>query len=161
MTRIRLSPRAFAGIFFVIALCNSATAAAADYNPIPEGWNIKIGLPGTLSVGAEVCTQSGNCQYIGDKIVGFTIGGSPVGGIQGCSSQPDADPCLRARIPVEVIAASPSGSVIVRLKGRNYAVGGVQWYKQEPDGSYIGGPVCVTYNGASLPMQLYLHGWPR
>lgn len=126
-----------------------------SYDPIPEAWNIKIGLPGTLSVGAEYCTQSGECQYVGDDIAGFRIGSTTVGGIQGCQAMPDAKPCLKARIPVEVLASSPAGSVIVRMKGRNYAVSGLQWDKREPDGSFIGGPVSVTFQGVSLPLQLY------
>jgi hypothetical protein len=144
------------GSLLAAGICS--TGLAADYNPIPEGWSIKIGLPGTLSVGAEYCTQMGQCKYVGDDIVGFSIGGSPVGGIQGCQSLPDAEPCLKARIPVQVLAASPAGSVIVRLNGRNYAVSGNQWYKREPDGHFIGGPVSVIQNGVSVPLWLYLHG---
>lgn len=143
-----------AGLFLVGI---SPSAIADDYNPIPAGWNIKIGLPGTLSVGAEYCTQSGKCQWVGDDIVGFSIGGTAVGGIQGCQGMPDASPCLKARVPVEVLAASPNGSVIVRLRGKNYAVSGVQWFKREPDGSFIGGPVSVVYQGASIPLQIYLN----
>lgn len=127
-----------------------------SYDPIPPAWNIKIGLPGVLSVGAEYCTESGKCKLVGNDIVGFTIGGTPVGGIQGCQAMPDAEPCLKARIPVEVLAASRSGSVIVRLHGKNYGVGGTRWYKKEPDGSYIGGPVSVFSNGVSMPLHMYL-----
>jgi hypothetical protein len=118
-----------------------------SYDPIPEGWNIKIGLPGTLSVGAEYCTQSGNCQYVGEGNVGL---------IQACQETPDAESCLKARVPVQVLASSPNGSVIVRLNGRNYGVSGVQWEHREPDGSSIGGPVSVIYQGASIPLRL---GW--
>jgi hypothetical protein len=118
-----------------------------SYDPIPEAWNIKIGLPGTLSVGAEYCTQSGNCQYVGE-------GNDEL--MQVCQETPDAEPCLRARVPVQVLASSPNGSVIVRLNGRNYGVGGVQWEHREPDGSSIGGPVSVIYHGVSIPLRL---GW--
>lgn len=127
-----------------------------SYDPIPPAWNIKIGLPGELSVGSEYCTESGKCEFVGNDIVGFTIGGTPVGGIQGCQAMPDAEPCLKARIPVEVLAASRSGSVIVRLYGKNYGVGGTSWYKKKPDGSYIGGPVSVSYKGVSMPLHMYL-----
>jgi hypothetical protein len=131
---------------------------ASDYDPIPPGWSIKINLRGTLSVGAEYCTQMGQCKYVGDDIDGFSIGGTPVGGIQGCQSLPDAEPCLRARIPVFVLAASEAGSIIVRLNGKNYAVGGTQWYKREPDGRCIGGPVSVVNHGVNIPASLFLHG---
>jgi hypothetical protein len=134
---------------------------SADYDPIPKGWSIKIDLPGTLSVGAEYCTQLGKCQVVGDDIVGFTIGGTPVRGVQGCQSMRDAEPCMKARIPVQVLAASPAGSVIVRLKGRNYAVGGLQWSKRAPDGSFIGGPVSVISQGVSVPLQMYRSPIPR
>lgn len=144
--------RILAGILLVIG---TSSAMAEDYNPIPKGWDIKIGLPGTLSVGAEYCTQMGKCVYVGDDIKGFTIGRTAVGGIQGCQQMPNAEPCLRARIHVDVLAASPTGSVIVRLKGKNYAVSGVQWTKREPDGSFIGGPVSVIDQGVSVPLQMY------
>ena len=131
---------------------NAAPDAPAEppnssYDPIPEGWSIKIGLPGTLSVGAEYCTQSGKCQIVGGRNVGL---------LQECQETPDAEPCLKARIPVEVLASSPNGSVIVRLNGQNYAVGGPQWEHREPDGSFIGGPVSVIYQGANMPLRL---GW--
>lgn len=138
-----------------IAAVQAAPPEAKSYDPIPAAWSIKIGLSGMLSVGAEYCTQSGQCKYVGDNIVGFTIGNTPVGGIQGCQAMPDAEPCLKARIPVDVLAASPAGSVIVRLNGRNYAVSGLQWYKREPDGSFIGGPVSVISHGAVIPLQMY------
>lgn len=117
-----------------------------SYDPIPAGWNIKIGLPGTLSVGAEYCTQSGECQIVGYDIEHL---------ISACQGTPDAEPCLKARIPVEVLASNLNGSIIVRLKGRNYAVGGTQWDEREPDGSFIGGPVSVIYQGVNIPLQLY------
>jgi hypothetical protein len=149
----------FTGLLLIVG--TSSSAVAEDYDPIPKGWSIKIGLPGTLSVGAQYCTQMGKCQVVGDDIVGFTIGGTAVGGVQGCQSMPDAEPCLKARIPVEVLAASPAGSVIVRLKGRNYAVSGVQWYKREPNGTLIGGPVSVISQGVSVPLQMYKPTMPR
>lgn len=132
-----------------------------SYDPIPPGWNIKIGLPGTLSVGAQYCTEFGKCKFVGDDIVGLTIGGTAVGGVQGCQQMPDAEPCLKARIPVEVLAMASTGVPIVRLNGINYAVSGMNWYKKEPDGSYIGGPVSVIYQGVSLPLQMYHPTFPR
>jgi len=124
-----------------------ASTEPSSYDPIPGGWNIKIDLPGTLSVGAEYCTQSGNCQYVGQGNIGL---------LQVCQETPDAGACLKARVPVQVLASSPNGSVIVRLNGRNYGVAGVQWEHREPDGSSIGGPVSVIYQGASIPLRL---GW--
>jgi len=118
-----------------------------SYDPIPPAWNIKIGLPGTLAVGAEYCTQSGKCDVVGR-------------GLQGCPVMSDAEPCLKARIPVQVLAASRTGVAIVRFHGNNYAVGGLTWYKKEPDGSYIGGPVSVIYQGVSMPFQMYLQQIP-
>lgn len=126
-----------------------------SYDPLPPGWNIKIGLPGTLSVGARYCTESGKCEIVGDDIVGFTVGGTAVGGVQGCQDMPDAELCLKARIPVEILAVARTGVPIVRLKGINYVVSGTSWYKREPDGSYIGGPVSVISQGISIPLWMY------
>lgn len=134
----------------------SKSSIPDSYDPIPEAWNIKIGLPGTLSVGADYCTQSGQCKTVGSDIVGFKVGETAIGGIQGCGEHRDAAVCLNARVPVEVIAASPQGSVIVRLEGRNYAVSGMEWYKKESDGSFIGGPISVIDHGASIPLRIYL-----
>ena len=134
----------------------SSTANDKSYDPIPPAWNIKIGLPGVLSVGAAYCTEFGKCERVGNDIVGFNIGGTAVGGVQGCQAMPDAEPCIKARIPVEVLAASHTGSVIVRLHEKNYAVGGMNWYKHEPDGTFIGGPVSVIYQGVSMPLHMYL-----
>jgi len=147
----------------VLNSVKSAPRSAANeksYDPIPSGWNIRIDLPGTLSVGAKYCTESGKCKVVGDDIVGFTVGGTPIGGVQGCSSHPpEFEPCQKAKIPVEVLAGASTGVVIIRLKGINYAVsaeGVGSWVKREPDGSYIGGPVSVNYQGASMPLQMYL-----
>jgi hypothetical protein len=151
---MKITRDVFLGSCLVVGISDSVSAA--DYDPIPPAWNIRIGLPGTLSVGAEYCTRLGECKYVGDDIVGFTIGGVAVGGIQGCQGMPNAAPCQKAKIPVDVLAASPSGSVIVRLNGRNYAVAGVSWYKREPNGSLIGGPVSVIYQGVSIPLNCYM-----
>jgi hypothetical protein len=37
-------------------------------------------------------------------------------------------------------------------------VGGLTWSQERPDGSSIGGPVSVIYNGETLPLQLALLG---
>ena len=135
-------------------------AAAGSYEPIPKGWNIKIGLPGKLSVGAEYCTALGECRTVGDDIVGFSIGGTPVGGVEGCSSMLGdggtiPEPCLKAEILVEVLASNSNGVAIVRLNRKNYAVGGGGWYRRTADGSFVGGPVSVVYQGISMPLQIY------
>lgn len=139
----------------LLAAGMSLSAKAGDYEPTPTGWDIRIDLPGVLSVGAEYCTALGKCQTVGDNIVGFSVGGTAVGGVQGCQMMPESEPCIKAEIHVQVLAATHYGSAIVRLNGRNYAVGGLQWHKQEPDGSYIGGPVSVLYQGASIPIMIY------
>jgi hypothetical protein len=111
----------------------SVSALANDYNPIPKSWNIKIDLPGILSVGAEYCTESGVCRF--------------VGAAQDCVSEPPPpqDPCRKTGVPlgsnrvsrkvchpsaapviemtVYVMAESPAGSVIIRVQNKNYATG--------------------------------------
>lgn len=109
----------FAGL--LVILCGMSSVRAKDYDPLPKAWNIKIDLPGMLLVGAEYCTQMGKCAIVGDDIVGFNIRGTAIGGVQGCQMTPNAEPCVKARIPVSVLVMSPAGSVIVRLKGANYA----------------------------------------
>ena len=128
---------------------------ADDYDPIPPAWSIKIGLPGLLSVGAQYCTQSGKCTVVGSEIEGFTVGGSKIGGIQGCQMQPDLEPCETAKIPVEVLAMSKNGSAIIRLNNKNYGVGGNNWYKKRQDGEYNGGPILVISNGIRIPLHMY------
>ncbi len=143
------------------AACATLAAApilAADYDPIPKAWTTRIDRPGWLSVGAEYCTQSGKCRWVGDDMAGATIGGQAVSGLQACQQLPDAAPCVQARLPVHVLAASPAGVVIVRLAGKNYAVSGTDWYKKLPDGSTIGGPVVVVDGATSLPLQLWMEG---
>jgi hypothetical protein len=145
--------RILAGLLLVMGM--SSYVMAGVYDKIPKGWN-KIGLPGTLSVGAEYCPDyNGNrCLAVGNDIVGFNVGGTAIGGIQGCQMMPETEVCQQARIPVEVIAGS-GGHAIVRLNGKNYAVNGLVWSKQESDGSFIGGPVSVIYQGVSIPLQMY------
>jgi hypothetical protein len=49
---------------------------------------------------------------------------------------------------------STSGSVLVRLAGKNYAVSGTQWYKKLADGSMVGGPIMIDENGSSTPLWM-------
>jgi hypothetical protein len=121
----------------------SLSVLAHGYNPLPKAWNIKVGLAGTLDVGAEYCTESGRCQQVGNDIVGLSIGGSPVGGIQGCLSMPRAPACLNARIPVEVLVATDLGNAIVRLKGKNYSA--------TPSTN-----VSVIYRGVNISLNTWL-----
>lgn len=85
-----------------------------SYDPIPPGWNRKIGLPGTLDVGVEYCTQSGQCKTV------------------------------KAKMPVEVLASAPTGTVIVRIEGKNYGLGN------------FGNGVEVSYQGVSMSLMEYL-----
>jgi hypothetical protein len=148
---------------FVMKLAKSALLALAlsaavplsslanDYNPIPKGWNIKIELPGILSVGAEYCTQSGVCHF--------------VGAAQDCTVEPPApqDPCHKTGVPlgsncvprkvcqlsaasgvempVYVLAESQAGSVIVRVQNKNYAT---------PKDH-----VSVVFHGVRIPLMKY------
>lgn len=137
------------------------TTNEKSYDPIPPAWNIKIGLPGILSAGARYCTEFGKCEVVGNDIVGLTIDGNAVDGVKGCQLMPDADPCLKARIPVEILAESPSGVAIVRLKDENYAVTGSTLYRKGPDGSFYQDGVFVIYQGKSIPLQLYHRIAPR
>lgn len=106
----------------------SSSVMAGDYEPIPKGWSIKIGLPGILSVGAEYCTEAGVCHF--------------VGAAQDCVLEPapPQDPCHKRGVPlgsncvpqkichpgvapgvdlpVSVLAESPAGSVIIACKKR-------------------------------------------
>ena len=154
--------RLFLRLAFVgYAMVAASNAVAGDYDPIPRAWSTHIDKPGWLAVGAEYCTQSGKCRWVGEDMVGATIGGQPVIGVQACQQLPDAAPCMQARLPVQVLASSPAGAVIVRLAGRNYAVSGTDWYKKLPDGSILGGPVMVVDGATSLPLQLWMQSRPH
>lgn len=135
-------------VIVMVVFTIGTSAHARDYDPIPAAWNRKINLPGELSVGADYCTQMGKCTHVGDSaLMGL------------CLNRPDAEPCMQRRVKVHVLAASPAGTVIVRLNGKNYAAGGGhQWAKKMPDGYVIGGPVSVFMEGRSVPLQLYLQG---
>jgi hypothetical protein len=143
--------RLFAGLMLVVAMLPPVTADG--YDPIPKGWGIKIGMPGMLSVGAEYCTQTGKCLYVGEDIVGFSVAGTQpgtrtaIGGVQGCQMMPNAEPCQKAKIPVDVLALSPAGSVIVRLKGENYAVTPSE-------------KVSVVYHGTAMTLMDYQACFP-
>ena len=72
-------------------LPQAAPRETKSYDPIPEAWSIKVGLSGTLSVGAEYCTESGKCQYVGESGVGYRGEFT-----QGCLRMPDAEACVKA-----------------------------------------------------------------
>jgi hypothetical protein len=102
-----------------------AVAATADYETIPPAWTLHIDLPGRLQVGAQYCTAAGSCRTVGDDAAGFTTSsGMPITAAQACQMSPKIPKCAELAIPVQVLAASPQGSVIVRLDGRNYAASG-------------------------------------
>jgi hypothetical protein len=143
-------------------------AKADDYNPIPPGWSIKINLPGLLSASTEYCTQMGQCAWVGNDVIG-PHGERCLGDLVGPRGEvyprleQNSKTCLKARLPVQVLAVSPTtGVAIARLKGRNYAVAGSSWQKMqlEPDGSLIGGPVSVVYEGKSIPLHCFLVAGP-
>jgi hypothetical protein len=138
-------------VAFALVVGMSSLGMARDYEPIPKGWNIKIGLPGILSVGAEYCTEMGECHF--------------VGAAQDCVVQPAApeDPCHKSgvplgsncvprkichpsatpgvELPVVVIAESPAGSVIVRINEKNFATGKDR--------------LSVIYHGVRIPLMKY------
>jgi len=129
----------------------SLSALANDYNPIPKGWNIKIELPGILGVGAEYCTESGVCHFVGaaqDCVLEppppqdpCHKTGVPLG--SNCVSrkvcQPSAAPGVE--MPVYVIAESAAGSVIIRVQNKNYATG-----KDH---------LSVIFHGVRIPLMKY------
>ena len=104
------------------ALTSLATASlAASYEPVPKGWSRKIDLPGQLLVGSEYRTQDGKCSFVGsDQPDAILTTGTRIPFFQACQMNQRAAPFVAARVPVQVLAKSPAGSVIVRLKGKNY-----------------------------------------
>lgn len=122
------------------ALAQVRPPAPKSYDPIPKAWNTEtIDLPGTLAVGTEYCTQQGECKFVGGEVAGLA---------QTCLETPNAEPCLKARIPVEILVPG-----IVRLNGRNYAVSRNTWNTTEPDGSITGSG--VIYHGAAISWDQY------
>jgi hypothetical protein len=154
-----------------LAVAQSPTTAArlekrvapASYDPLPPSWNIIMNIPGWLSVGAEYCTQQGDCKTLGDGPDGLgpiplKDGGTAPPSI-GCRENPEYPACISARVPVELLARSQSGAVIARMDGRNYAIGGMAWSYERPDGSAIGGPIMITAaDGEVLPLHNALRG---
>jgi hypothetical protein len=134
-----------------------------SYDPIPAAWSIPMNQPGWLSVGAEYCTQFGGCQTVGEGSNGLPPiplkGGGTAPPSVGCRENPDYPACVGARVPVTLLARSPVGSVIVRMNGRNYAIGGLKWAQERPDGTAIGGPIMVQNpDGEILPLHYALRG---
>lgn len=73
-------------------------AQSKSYEPIPPAWGIRVDLPEMLTPGAEYCTQDGHCTVVDGQHE------------QRCREAPESAPCFAARIPVQVLAASPAGS---------------------------------------------------
>ena len=141
----------------------AARAARPSYDPIPPGWNIPMNIPGWLSVGAEYCTQSGECKVVGEGSGGLgpipLKGGGTAPPSIGCRENPEYPACISARVPVQLLARAPTGVVIVRLNDRNYAIGGLAWAYERPDGTAIGGPIMVKADdGEFLPLHYALRG---
>jgi hypothetical protein len=119
----------------------------SSYNPIPPAWSIKINMPGLLSAATEYCglTGRGDCAWVGNDVIG-PHGERCLGDLVGPHGEryprleQNSETCLKARLPVQVLAISPTTDVsIVRLKGRNYTVAPSNWHKTqlEPDGSLV------------------------
>jgi hypothetical protein len=150
-------------ILIVSSTAAPATGGAlASYEPLPSGWNIPMNIPGWLSVGAQYCTQSGDCKVIGEGPGGLPPIPIPGGGTAppsiGCRENPEYALCISSRVPVQLLARSQAGSVIVRMHGRNYAIAGIEWSFERPDGSSIGGPIMVKTDGEILPLQNAMGG---
>jgi hypothetical protein len=134
----------------LMAVLTTTTIVSAQEHD-PKTWGVQINLPGTLSAYAQYCTRSGKCDWV--------IARTPQGDILGCYEKRDSELCLKARIPVQVLAISLiTGVTMVRLKGQNFAVGGQPWHQGEPDGSFVGGPVSVIYYGKNIP-TLCIFNW--
>jgi hypothetical protein len=153
---------AFVVLIFSFARAPATGRAPASYEPLPPAWNISMNIPGWLSVGAEYCTQSGECKVIGEGPGGLPPIPMPGGGTAppsiGCRENPEYPLCISGRVPIQILARSQLGSVIVRMNGRNYAIAGIAWSFERPDGSSIGGPIMVKSDGEILPLQNALSG---
>lgn len=105
---------------FVMALA-PLVCAAASYDPVPPGWSRRIDQPGLILVGGEYCTQDGKCHWVGEAMPEAVYpDGTRIAGIQACNMRQQQPECERARMSVQVLAASPGGSFIVRMNGVNY-----------------------------------------
>lgn len=134
----------------------SKPAATTSYDPIPRPFDLKIGLPGLLSVGTSYCTESGECAIVEKDIKGCGFN----------EDTKDSETCLSGRMAVDILAVSRAycemGSVIVHLNGKNYSVDARgNWYKKKPDGTFVGGPVSVIYQGEVIPLTQYCRMLPR
>jgi len=144
----------------------SAPVERPSYDPLPPSWNIQLNRPGWLSVGAQYCTQSGHCKIVGEGPDGLPPiplkdGGTAPPSI-GCRENPDYPPCISARVPVQLLVRSPAGATIFKLEGLNYAVGGLEWAFERPDGTTIGGPIMVeNADGELLPLHYALRGMTK
>lgn len=142
-------------------LAYAVPASPKSYDPIPPAWNKRMSLTGMLMMGAQYCTQQGQCHTVGLDHAPIVVDGIARNALEACRAQPEIEECRKASLPVDIVAMSQAGSVIVALNGRNYAVAGIQWSREEPDGSFIGGPITVNAKDESIPLQLYLMGQSR
>jgi hypothetical protein len=81
----------------LMAVLTTTTLVSAQEHD-PKTWGVQINLPGTLSAYAQYCTRSGKCDWV--------IARTPQGDILGCYEKRDSELCLKARIPVQVLAIS-------------------------------------------------------
>lgn len=137
-----------------------------SYDPLPPAWNIPMNQPGWLAVGAQYCTQRGQCQVVGEGPGGLgpipLKGGGTAPPSIGCRENPEYPACVSGRLPVQLLARSAANAVIVKLNGRNYAVGGMEWAYEKPDGTAIGGPIMVQNpDGEILPLHYALRGMTK
>lgn len=121
-----------------------------------------MNIPGVLSVGARYCTQQGKCETVGAQLGAIPLkdGGSAPAEI-GCRINPEFEACLANRLPVQLLARTPAGSVIARINDRNYAITGQEWALEKSDASAIGGPIMIEVAGELSPLHYELRGMTK
>ncbi len=145
------------------AVPSTARELGASYDPLPPNWNVVLNRQGWLSVGAQYCTQRGECKVIGENLGPIPLGDGRTAPPQiGCRVNPDYPACVSGRVPVQLLVQAPGmGPVIVRMNDKNYAVGSPPWAAEKSDGSAIGGPIMVEESGELLPLHYLQTGKTR
>jgi hypothetical protein len=116
-----------------------------SYDPIPNNWK-KIDVPGLLPIETEYCTESGECHFVGEEVPGL---------LNTCQTTPAAERCLKARMPVQILAVSSGGLLIVSLNGRNYSIVLPRSGERLADGSSTA-DLLVIYHGKTMTAQAYV-----